>query len=1658
MECLMIALRSIRPALSSSFRWCLIGLIVCQGLRLSAQTPIVNDTTTQYTIPIQYASAPCWGTCDLSPSYNNYTAPSAFSITKITFNWSDGGGNNCDNIGHYGAVISSSNSAAGTLATSTNSVYMGCGGSSGLGELDFSGQIVPTSFYVDFHSVDGGLQGGASIAISSVEIWGTSLNASGVPQIGLPVLFIPGICEPAKQDNFLPAEIAVKTYLQTNAPVAYPASSSQEYVVYYDELNQVVQFQLPQKQLPSGSSNPPLDTPPTPAQFFLVALDDLGVTGYQNFNPSYVASIPIYVKGNEIAQIIGAIKQITGAPRVIVVGHSMGGLDARSYIEDLATPQFASGITIPYQNDIAALITLDTPHGGAETAEDNIPWAPIGCPADPSVDKSEMVPSGTDSATGYAWPSVIPALNYSEGNAQPLPQGLTVTSITSEWDLPTDPLYGLAGLLIGPGNDNILTAQEQDLASNLPNPSVNSQSSLIGVSNSFGITELTYTDCGIVEPLHLLTCTGNASQTFNILGPAVLASSVILSGTVQVTPSQTTIPNGLSVQFTSSAPQTIWSIREGSIGGTISQTGLYTAPASLVSVGSTFHVEAVNAASPNQYGEAAVTVTQIQPTQTPIITPSGGNYASAQSVTISDSTPGAVIYYSLNGSVPTSSSTMYTSAFTVNSSETVRAIAIAPSLAPSPIASASFTSSQSEPGIMRLTSDTSYDTAPAWSPTGSTILFVSGTSSGSNDDIFEVSADGSRSQQITSTNHWPFGGGLMAPVWLGSTGDVVVLNTVDYWDWMRLALSTNPALPISRNVLNGDSPDLTILLNIPGGLGGTSFAVSPDGTTAAWSVLTTFPACPSITDLRVSPFDLFNEQASSTNTGTSITTNNLNCASMPDSQGMNGISFSPDGSEVVVGESADPNAYGFDLYVYKLDGTFVSRLTNNGVGSTPVINWHPSWSSDNRIVFASNSSGRFEIWTINLDGTGLQQFSSEGGDSPTWSPDSSRIAFASVRDGNSQIYSVPAPKKILPVLTVTVNNASIPYGTSSPAITYTITGFVNGDTQASSTTGEPTLTTTATATSSPGTYPIAASVGSLAATNYTFQFVSGTLTISQAMPSLTWTPSLAISYGTALSGTQLNATATIPGSFIYTPVVGTVLGAGTQTLSVTFTPTDTTDYTTATDTISITVTPATPPFGSLEVAVDSVTGSTTVSQADSVRVSGWIADQTDGAPLGNVKVYIDGTLVGTPTLGLARADVAAAFSNAAFTNSGFQLLYSAGTLTVGTHAVTVVAIDSGSRSTTFGPRSITVIVPPPPPPFGGLERAVDSLTGSTTVSQADSVRVSGWVADQTDGAPLSNVKVYIDGALVGTPTLGLARPDVAAAYSNAAYTNSGYQLLYSAATLSVGTHAVTVIAIDSGSRSTTFGPLTITVTSGAAPPPPPFGSLEKAVDSTTSGTTVSQSDSVQVSGWVADKTDGAPLSNVKVYIDGTLVGTPTLGLARPDVAGFFSNVAYTNSGYQLLYSASTLSVGSHAVTMVAIDSGSRSTTFGPLTITVTAGAAPPPPPFGTLERAVDSVTGSTTVLRTGSVAVSGWVADKTDGAPLSNVKVYIDGTLVGTPTLGLARPDVAAFFSNVAYTNSGYQLLYSASTLSVGSHAVTMVAIDSGSRSTTFGPLTVTVQ
>jgi hypothetical protein len=101
--------------------------------------------------------------------------------------------------------------------------------------------------------------------------------------------------------------------------------------------------------------------------------------------------------------------------------------------------------------------------------------------------------------------------------------------------------------------------------------------------------------------------------------------------------------------------------------------------------------------------------------------------------------------------------------------------------------------------------------------------------------------------------------------------------------------------------------------------------------------------------------------------------------------------------------------------------------------------------------------------------------------------------------------------------------------------------------------------TFATSTLSAGSHTVAACF--LGSTNFAASTGTVAQTVNKATPTVTWTNPADITYGTALSATQLNATASVPGSFVYTPAAGTVLAAGNnQTLSVAFTPTDATNY------------------------------------------------------------------------------------------------------------------------------------------------------------------------------------------------------------------------------------------------------------------------------------------------------------------------------------------------------------------------------------------------------------------------------------------------------------------------------------------------------------------
>ena len=110
----------------------------------------------------------------------------------------------------------------------------------------------------------------------------------------------------------------------------------------------------------------------------------------------------------------------------------------------------------------------------------------------------------------------------------------------------------------------------------------------------------------------------------------------------------------------------------------------------------------------------------------------------------------------------------------------------------------------------------------------------------------------------------------------------------------------------------------------------------------------------------------------------------------------------------------------------------------------------------------------------------------------------------SLSDPNNRLsnYSVFVSDAVLTVtqavLTVTANSLSRTYGETNPVLADTITGFVNGETQAAVVTGNPALSTTATQSSGVGSYPITPTIGSLAASNYSFSFIQGNLLVTSA--------------------------------------------------------------------------------------------------------------------------------------------------------------------------------------------------------------------------------------------------------------------------------------------------------------------------------------------------------------------------------------------------------------------------------------------------------------------------------------------------------------------------------------------------------------------------------
>jgi len=262
------------------------------------------------------------------------------------------------------------------------------------------------------------------------------------------------------------------------------------------------------------------------------------------------------------------------------------------------------------------------------------------------------------------------------------------------------------------------------------------------------------------------------------------------------------------------------------------------------------------------------------------------------------------------------------------------------------------------------------------------------------------------------------------------------------------------------------------------------------------------------------------------------------------------------------------------------------------------------------------------------------------------------------------------------VLTVTVNNQTKVYGAAIPTLTFAYSGFVNGDTQASLTTGA-TVTTTATASSpvSPPTYPITAS--GVVDPNYTFNYVAGALTITKAALTVKANTQTKV-YGTAFTfaGTEFTTTGLQPGDAVTSATFASPGAAATATVAgspYTITPsaavgTGLSNYTITYTTNTFTVTKAT-----LTVTANNQTkvyGNTFTFAGTEFTVGAGQLKNTDnvtGATISSTGAVATATVAGSPYPILISAATGTGLAN-------YTIGYVNGSMAVTPAALTITAV------------------------------------------------------------------------------------------------------------------------------------------------------------------------------------------------------------------------------------------------------------------------------------------------------------------------------------------------------------------------------------------------
>ena len=559
--------------------------------------------------------------------------------------------------------------------------------------------------------------------------------------------------------------------------------------------------------------------------------------------------------------------------------------------------------------------------------------------------------------------------------------------------------------------------------------------------------------------------------------------------------------------------------------------------------------------------------------------------------------------------------------------------------------------------------------------------------------------------------------------------------------------------------------------------------------------------------------------------------------------------------------------------------------------------------------------------------------------------------------------------------------------------------------------------------------------------------VAVTVTTGKIAPTINWSNPASIVYGTPLSATQLNATATDPttknivaGAFAYTPVTGTVLPVGTVNLEVSFTPSDTTTYSTQTATVTLTVSAVTPtltlscPGGTYNGTAFSCTG--TATGVDGVTAVGgtWSYTPASETAAGSYPVtgtftstdgnYQGGTATGTLKINPAAVTATAGSYSAAADGSAHSPSACAVT---GSYTVGLSCTDSpASVGPAVGSGTVTPVVSGGTPNF-----AITLVNGSWSIASASTTPTTTTVSCPAsalyNGAALTPCTATVTGAggLNQTMTVSYTNnTNAGTATANASYAgNTTYAASNGTATFTIG-QASQAITFTQPISPVIYGVPAITLSAtGSASGMPVVFSIDAS--STGSGTISGSTLTVTGVGNLIIDANQAGNSNYLAATQVTraiVVNVAALAVAANNASRVYgtNNPAFTGSvtgavrGDTYTESYSTIAtissnVGNYPIVPSVTGADLADYTVGVQdgTLTITqAGTA-------------TSISASSSSVTPGqSVTLTAQVAPATTGTPTGSVTFYDGTSLLGTVpltagTATLSTSSLTAGSSNV---------------------------------------------